>query len=104
MRRESPLLPQWSTDDLSRARLCASPWTVPFQEHAVVYKTLDGIGQVGEPGATAILAIGAYLQTNVALQLNGLQHCTVLCLTQCIEPEPPLGIGCSRLQKRRWSQ
>src|SRR5262249_18812229 len=80
MRRESPRLPQWRTDHPSRARLCATPWAVPFQEHAVGHKTLDGIGQVGKPGAAAVLAIGKNPQPNVALQPNRLQHCAVLCL------------------------
>ena len=33
MRRESPRLPQWGTDNPGRARLCAAAWTVPFQKH-----------------------------------------------------------------------
>jgi hypothetical protein len=53
---------------------------MPFQDHVVGHKALDGVGKVGEPGATAILAISENPQTNIALQLNRLQHCTVLCL------------------------
>ena len=80
MRRESPCLPQWGTDYPGRARLCAAAWAVPFQEHAVGHKALDGLSQVGEPGATALLAIGKNPQTNVTLQLDYLQHCPILCL------------------------
>src|SRR5215475_9850457 len=104
MRRESACLPQSGPNHPGRARLSAAVWAMPFQEHVVGHKALDRIGQIGKPGATAILAIGKNLQTNVALQPNRLQHGTVLCLTQCVEPETPLGIGRTRLQKCGWSQ
>jgi hypothetical protein len=71
VRRQPPCLLQPAADHTGGAGLRATTRPVPLQQYSVRHKTLHRIRQIGEPGATAILAIGENLQASVALELEG---------------------------------